>query len=199
MKKVFFPLGVVTLLAALLLIGEIRSSSIIWIDEAGSRFFGSKDVFLLFEFLGSEWFLGSLSILAVLYLWFKHKNYFAMVIVLLAVAGGNVLSKVLKTWMERDRPVSGGIEETFSFPSGHAMVSLIAAVVIVYLVSAESLSRSKAAAAYSTGILFSILAGFSRLPEQAHYFSDVIGGWLIGYTYAVSCLLLYEWLLKKKQ
>ena len=43
---------------------------------------------------------------------------------LLAVALGNEVSKLIKDLVGRERPVLGATEESFSFPSGHAMVGL---------------------------------------------------------------------------
>lgn len=198
MKKLFYPLGVVTLLASILMIAGIQTNAVKSIDEFGEKTFSDKAFLSFFDFIGTELFLGTISILTVLFLWFRRNNYIGMVIVLLAVAGGNVLNKGIKSWVERERPVMEAVEQSYSFPSGHAMVSLVAAIVIIFLLTEQVAKRGAAIMLFTAGVILSILTGLSRVSDGAHYFSDVAGGWLIGCTYAILCLLLYEWLLKRR-
>ncbi|WP_404408582.1 phosphatase PAP2 family protein [Jeotgalibacillus malaysiensis] len=195
MKKWFYPLAAVTFAAAVLLVINL-DDGLNGIDQFGAEFFSELDFLLFFGFLGGEWFLATISIAAVLYLWFRRNHYLGMMIVLLAVGGGNYLNKLIKTQTERPRP--DGLNEGFSFPSGHAMVSMIAAIVIIYLITEKSGDAAGQALMLAVGILISVLAGLSRLPDEAHYFTDVIGGWLLGYTYAIFCLVVYEYLMKRR-
>lgn len=195
MKKWFYPLAAVTFAAAVLLVINL-DDGLSGIDQFGAEFFSELDFLLFFGFLGGEWFLAIVSIAAVLYLWFRRNHYLGMMIVLLAVGGGNYLNRLIKTLTERPRP--DGLEEGFSFPSGHAMVSMIAAIVIIYLITEKSGDAAGQALMFAVGIFISILAGVSRLPEESHHFTDVIGGWLLGYTYAILCLVVYEHLMKRR-
>ncbi|MDZ5713069.1 phosphatase PAP2 family protein [Jeotgalibacillus haloalkalitolerans] len=195
MKKWFYPLAAVTFAAAVLLVVNL-DNGLGDIDQFGTDFFSGLDFLLFFGFLGGEWFLATVSIAAVLYLWFRRNHYLGMLIVLLAVGGGNYLNKLIKTLTERQRP--GGLEDGFSFPSGHAMVSMIAAIVIIYLITEKSGDAAGQALMFAVGMLISVLAGLSRMPDEAHYFTDVIGGWLLGYTYAILCLVVYEYLMKRR-
>ncbi|KIL50134.1 hypothetical protein KP77_15090 [Jeotgalibacillus alimentarius] len=196
MKKWFYPLAAVTFAAAVLLVINL-DNGLGDIDQFGSEFFSGLDFLLFFSFLGGEWFLALISIGAVLYLWFRRNHYLGMMIVLLAVGGGNYINRLIKSLTERPRP-DQLLGESYSFPSGHAMVSMIAAIVIIYLITERSGDAAGQALMFAVGILISILAGLSRMPEQAHYFTDVIGGWLLGYTYAIVCLLVYEYLMKRR-
>ncbi|TFD97655.1 phosphatase PAP2 family protein [Jeotgalibacillus sp. R-1-5s-1] len=198
MKKLFYPLGAVTLTAVLLLIVNLQSGATEDLDRYGQDVFGRMDFLLFFGFFGGEIFLATVSIAAILFLWFRRNNYVGMIIILLAVAGGNVLNKLIKTATERPRPGDQLAEAGYSFPSGHAMVSIIAAVVIIYLLTEKSGQTAVQIMLFSGALLLSALAGLSRLPDQAHYFSDVVGGWLLGYTYAVICLLIYEVIMKRR-
>ncbi|MFZ4404034.1 MAG: phosphatase PAP2 family protein [Pseudobdellovibrionaceae bacterium] len=67
-----------------------------------------------------------------------------------------------------------------SFPSGHSQVIATAATVFTIL-----MPRYK-----WLWIFFCLLVGFSRISEQAHYLSDVIMGWSIGFT---GTLLAFQW------
>ncbi|WP_165967155.1 phosphatase PAP2 family protein [Jeotgalibacillus sp. S-D1] len=199
MKRYFYPLGAVTFFASLLLIAGIQTDSVAKIDHFGDGLIEPLHFVQIFNFIGTQLFLGIISILTVLFLWFRRNNYIGMVLLLIAVAGGNVLNKWMKNWIGRDRPQVEHAPDSFGFPSGHAMISLIAAIVIVFLVSEQVYSNTKKVVLYFVAITLSLLTGLSRLASEVHYFTDVVGGWLLGFTYAILCLLVYEWLLKRRR
>ena len=86
---------------------------------------------------------------------------------------------ILKNLVARTRPyevVPGltsliGVQDDFSFPSGHTGSSFAAAVVMY-----RGLPKKVGVPA----LVFAFLMGFSRLYVGVHYPSDVIGGALIG-------------------
>ena len=116
--------------------------------------------------------------------------------ILLAVAGGQVLSSALKLGIERPRPdLVSHLAEVFtaSFPSGHAMLSAV-----TYLTLGSLLARIAAGRAVKIYILFlSVLAtfavGVSRVYLGVHWPSDVLGGWCAGAAWAMLCWLAARW------
>jgi undecaprenyl-diphosphatase len=136
--------------------------------------------------------IGGGSILLILYLWRVKKDFAGILTVVVAVAGSNVLNKVIKNLMERERPAAALEEDGFSFPSGHAMVGMV-----FYLTAAYYLSREFSSVKVKWGIcilalLITVLTGMSRIVEQAHYPSDVLAGFLIGYSIFTLTTFLYE-------
>ena len=96
-----------------------------------------------------------------------------------ALAGGFVLNQLLKELFARSRPyfehplVS---EASYSFPSGHATVSLIFYGMLAYFcVLALRTWRARTAVVFGAGLLV-LLIGFSRMYLGVHYFSDVVAG-----------------------
>ncbi len=85
----------------------------------------------------------------------------------------------LKNYFERSRPE--GIELTlaggFSFPSGHAMLSMVfyGFLAILLIRNHRSIKANFAALALSILVL---LIGFSRVYLNVHYASDVLAGFL---------------------
>lgn len=99
------------------------------------------------------------------------------------VFAGCLLNGVLKSLFQRHRPQFQNpfvTEASWSFPSGHAMGSLIGYGLLAYLLwSAVPRPRMRLALAIGTALLVSAI-GFSRMYLGAHYFSDVIGGYAAG-------------------
>jgi undecaprenyl-diphosphatase len=119
-----------------------------------------------------------------------------MGLVLLAVTlTGRILSEAQKYWIARPRP---GLEphlvvvKTSSFPSGHAISSMIFYLALALVLAGHSRWRSAAPAA---AIILSLLIGTSRVMLGVHWPSDVIGGWAFGLLWVLLTLRPAEQLL----
>ncbi|KAF1687985.1 hypothetical protein B1992_00675 [Pseudoxanthomonas broegbernensis] len=106
-----------------------------------------------------------------------------------AFAGSAVLNVATKQAFQRERPslwASVAPEDTFSFPSGHAMGSMTLAVVCV-LLAWHTRWRWPVLALASA---FTVAVGVSRLYLGVHYPSDVIAGWAAGLAWAAGAYLV---------
>ncbi|UTE79040.1 MULTISPECIES: phosphatase PAP2 family protein [unclassified Rossellomorea] len=153
---------------------------------------GDMNVLEPFSVIGTELVIGIATIALILFLWWVKKDYAGIITVVVLVAGSNVLNKVIKGWMERERPPFSHGEEGFSFPSGHAMVGIVFLLVIAYFLSKEISTMGMKVTIFTLAVILSLLAGFSRVAEQAHYPTDVAAGFLLGYSFFVLCIFLYE-------
>jgi undecaprenyl-diphosphatase len=110
---------------------------------------------------------------------------------LFAVAGGGLLDAGLKLVFQRERPPfrdHGILETTASFPSGHSMGSVIAYGLLAYFL-ALVMPRGWTRRAIIAGlVLVVLLIGCSRVCLGAHYFSDVLGGFLVGTAWLAACI-----------
>jgi undecaprenyl-diphosphatase len=101
----------------------------------------------------------------------------------LLVFCGGFLHQALKAIFQRGRPVFEDpfiVEASWSFPSGHAMASLIGYGLFAYLLWL-AVPRGWTRVAIIASIALMVLAiGFSRLYLGAHYFSDVLAGYAAG-------------------
>ena len=98
-----------------------------------------------------------------------------------AVAGAEFLMWILKAVFHRPRPepfFSGLALETYSFPSGHALLSLCCYGMLVTLAGA-GLPRAVRWLARIAAALLILAIGISRVYLGAHYSSDVIAGFLV--------------------
>ena len=109
----------------------------------------------------------------------------------LAFLGGGLLNQALKRAIQRPRPEHSSIlsYQSWSFPSGHAMESLIAFGMLAYallvLVPATRPYRALVVLCAATLIL---AIGFTRLYLGVHYFSDVVGGYAAGAIWLSACI-----------
>jgi membrane-associated phospholipid phosphatase len=119
--------------------------------------------------------------IAAVVLWFRGRRRLALLVVV-AVAGAAVLSGVTKALVHRVRPIvnhpvdhaSGG-----SFPSGHAMTSMVVLGLAVVILLPRVPRRWRTVIVATAAVLV-VAVGFSRLILGVHYVSDVVGGWIIG-------------------
>jgi membrane-associated phospholipid phosphatase len=120
-------------------------------------------------------------VLVMAYLLFRrHIRLAAFVAV--GIFGGALIDGIAKTLAGRHRPVlAHPITHApgQSFPSGHAMGSLVGAGVLL-LVFLPLLGRTARRVALVFAVLVVAAVGFSRVALGVHYVSDVIGGWVLG-------------------
>lgn len=102
-----------------------------------------------------------------------------------AMTSGVLLMSGLKLVFGRERPPfpQRVVEEaSHSFPSGHAMMSAILVCVVGAAVVAVTGSRSPLLVA-ALG-LWTLVIGLSRVYLAAHWFTDVLAGWVLGFLWA---------------
>lgn len=121
-----------------------------------------------------------LAILMVVLFWLKSKKEYILPF-LTTVLGAEISGQILKILFHRARPAGGlEIENTFSFPSGHALIAAAFYGFLIYYFRQNAKSRLEKNIYLATGLFLILLIGLSRLYLGAHFFSDVIGGYIIG-------------------
>ncbi|RWM01018.1 phosphatase PAP2 family protein [Mesorhizobium sp.] len=150
--------------------------------------------------------LGSTSVLVlitstvIIYLLLIRRPATAL-FVFVAVAGGQVLSSLLKFEVDRPRPdlVSHLVDETsFSFPSGHAMLSAITYLTLGSLAARFLPDRATKVFLLALAVLVTVLVGTSRVYLGVHWPSDVLAGWCAGFAWAMLCWLAARLLQRRK-
>ena len=152
------------------------------------------DVFRAITTLGNFVTLVVVTVIAVAVFWRRRERTDA-IFVAFAFVGAQVLSSGMKLGFQRERPFFPdplATESTFSFPSGHALVSL-AVYGSIALVLARRLRRrgDRFLLFAATGLLV-LAVGFSRLYLGVHFLSDVLAGFAAGAAWLALLYLALE-------
>lgn len=96
-----------------------------------------------------------------------------------------ISNQIAKQIFTRPRPIGINlIEETgYSYPSGHAMISMAYFGFIAYLIYKYVKNKLIKTILINSIFLLIILIGFSRIYLGVHYLSDIIGGFLLSIAY----------------
>lgn len=133
-------------------------------------------------------------VLTLLFL-FKWKNKKIAKIIPCNLIMSATLNQILKFIFQRERPNGYRLIEMtgYSFPSGHAMVSMAFYGLLIYIIYKLVKNKKIRNILIVFNIIIIILIGISRVYLGVHYLSDV----LTGYSISIIYLLLLTKLLKK--
>ncbi len=155
----------------------------------------NTDVMQVFSFLGAHTFLipANLTLIAYFLLIKKHRWYSIKVPVV--AMSSLLLMFLLKLIFQRDRPLTPLLEaaQGYSFPSGHALMSITFYGLMIFLVWLNVKNNWIKWILTILLALLIIFIGVSRVYLRVHYTSDVLAGFCVG----IMWLLLSLWLLRK--
>jgi undecaprenyl-diphosphatase len=153
-------------------------------DALNSRVAGSKIAVKILK--SATDFGGRTALMLVLlagtgYLLIRRQPRLAVYVAVTA-GGAFVLDPVVKLLVERVRPVVEAPVAAApgpSFPSGHALASLVSYGVLL-LVFLPTLSRRWRVAGLAVVVTLVVVVGFTRMALGVHYLTDVVAGWALG-------------------
>ena len=129
--------------------------------------------------LGGATVMGAV-ILVVAVVFILKRRWRTLAYWLAAVGFAEILVQLLKFTLGRQRPValySGN--ELFSFPSGHATMSIVVYGFLAFLLARGKPPNTRALITLITAVVITLIA-FSRLYLGAHWLSDVLAGLSMG-------------------
>jgi undecaprenyl-diphosphatase len=124
----------------------------------------------------------------------------AAIVFLIAAAGGEALDSTLKVLFRRPRPeVFFGYTapSTYSFPSGHAMLSACFYGVLAAMITQRLESRGQRAATWAAAATAAVVIGVSRIYLGVHYPSDVVAGYAAAIVWVFSVREGYRMWLRR--
>lgn len=152
----------------------------------------NKIMFLITNIVSIKFLIFLLAILLIVLIY--KKRFYNVLLLTFGLAGGVSLELLLKAIVQRLRPENTIIETSnYSLPSGHATTAIIFFSLLIYFFKDGIKEKFLRYSFIIINIILIILIGFSRIYLCAHWFSDVIIGYLIG----VMWMLLLILILKK--
>ncbi|WP_036487664.1 phosphatase PAP2 family protein [Myxosarcina sp. GI1] len=130
--------------------------------------------------------------ISLIILWWQGNNQEATMLAI-ASSGAFILNRGLKVFFNKPRPQlwTKLIDETsYSFPSGHALGSMVLYGFIAYLLATHY--PKFAFAIYSLATILIGAIGMSRLYLGVHWPTDVITGYGVGFLWLISCVTMLK-------
>ncbi len=158
-----------------------------------------KSALLDISSLGSNSVLGLFTLAVTIYLLFLKKHITALLVVV-SVGGGALLSTLLKSGFQRERPdLVPHLTDVFSysFPSGHAMMSTVTYLTLGALLANVQKDMAVRVFILSCAVTLALIIGFTRIYLGVHWPTDVLAGWSVGAAWAMGCWLLERWLQQR--
>jgi undecaprenyl-diphosphatase len=149
--------------------------------------------------------LGGVAVLTLMtaavigYLLLAGKRH-AAIAVFVAVAGGLILSTLLKLGFDRARPdlvPHGSFVYTSSFPSGHSMMAAVTYLTLGALLARVEASIRIKIYLLTVAVCLTVLVGVSRVYLGVHWPTDVAAGWTVGAAWALACSLVMRRLQRR--
>ncbi|OGE64438.1 hypothetical protein A3J13_01525 [Candidatus Daviesbacteria bacterium RIFCSPLOWO2_02_FULL_36_8] len=149
-------------------------------------------------------FLGNSGSVAVLLVFFSLYGFFIgkrkiIIMLICSTIGGFLISQILKHIVSRARPDPSLIHQigqyirTDSFPSGHVMGAVSLYGFMLYIAYTH-IKKENSLRHISMGLcsLVILLMGLSRIYLGAHWFSDVLGAYLLGFIWLSFVVFIYH-------
>ena len=193
MRSFIYILGLLPIILYVWISVSYDSSPfLVELDETMSNLLFGNQFITLFHYIGDTLFVVFITTCLLLFLWLRQQNYLAMIFVLLSIAGGTTINQVLKAYYARPRPEIVDQLSSYSFPSGHSMMSVLYLFTLAYIFSELSRSTRLKIIYWIGALVLFILIGLSRVAEGRHFATDVLGGWSLGIVWFTLCVFWYE-------
>jgi undecaprenyl-diphosphatase len=116
-------------------------------------------------------------VVVIIFLWAEWRR--EVLLFLVTMGGAAILNRVLKLAFQRPRPepyFDLPVPNSFSFPSGHALLSLCFYGALAILITSHLRSRRGKVAVWILTAILILLIGLSRIYLGMHFGSDVVAG-----------------------
>ena len=148
----------------------------------------------VFTFVGGIEFILPVSVALLVWFWLsKRIFYFLFLAFSVSVSAGLVF--LLKDFFVRVRPAIESrlvSENSFSFPSGHAMMAIAFWGALAYLLAENFPKRWQKVAVMVSGVTLVFAISISRLYLGVHWPTDILGSWILAGVWLAGLILLFK-------
>ncbi len=166
-----------------------------WLQRHGTE--AGESVFVAISWLGSEMLVVLVAVVAIVLV--RVRAWRRLALLFVASLGVWPLNALLKIEFHRARPSVASefvTDSSFSFPSGHAMESIVIYGVLAFLLVERSPARRRVVRLAWLALCAAI--GFSRLYLGVHYISDVLAGFSAGFVWLYTCIIGYRFAQRRR-
>jgi uncharacterized membrane protein YdjX (TVP38/TMEM64 family)/membrane-associated phospholipid phosphatase len=182
----------VAFLFVLLLRGHLRGFDLAvnsWVPTIQSGWATTAAIGISYAFNTYSLLVASLVTASYLF----YKNYRLQSLLLLGAMGGEaILVAGFKSLVQSPRPVNMVVVDSgYSFPSYHTVGGIVFFGLLAYIAWQHwKTPRAKAAVALAVSMV--LVVGFDRIYLNVHWFSDVLGGCLLGICWLTFSILIFK-------
>ena len=130
------------------------------------------------------------------------RKYAAALLLVAGLASGSAASTALKLLFDRPRPdLVEHLDRTFtsSFPSAHAMVSMVTWLTLASIAIRFIEHGRLRGFVLVSALVLALIIGTSRVYLGVHWPSDVLAGWCIGLCWAAGCWLTAHYITNRPE
>lgn len=207
-KSIYFIIGLAVVMFMICIIWNVKimAGVVPYVDQWSREFVANiadSTIYLIFRWiteLGSKSFLLPFTIIMSLFLWYLFRDWLAGFLFAGGTLGSHLLNTLIKGLVERERPriLLEANAEGYSFPSGHAMTSLVCYGLFVYFIVKKIASQKAVLGIKIAFALLVFLIGISRYIINVHYLTDVLAGFTIGGLYLTGMIYLFEFIQNRR-
>ncbi|MFB4344005.1 phosphatase PAP2 family protein [Bacillus sp. BR_7] len=158
----------------------------------------SLTFFSYFTKLGSAIGIVATLVISLLVFW-KKRYYAAMIVYPMGILITHLVNKGIKEIVKRERPSLNEALDAlgYSFPSGHAMLSIMTFGFLTYIIAANLKSvTGKYVITILMGVVI-ISIGLSRVILNVHYPTDILAGYCVGGILLIMAIYCHRLLTEK--
>ncbi len=195
--KIFGVLAVVLLLFFLFILYSVQHQGFSTLDHAvnglpsvNHGLFFSLSVMMHYLFATESMVV--ITFLLALFLWLQRRKKEASLLAIVMVVDAAILF-FLKQLIHRERPVNALIRDSgFAFPSGHTTTAVVFFGLMLFFIlrHVHSVYLRRVFVFLCLGMM--LMIGASRLYLKAHWFTDVLGGFILGTFVLFTSLLTFQ-------
>lgn len=166
----------------------------VWASARLFRTPAATTFFTAWTVIGTSPGLTSIVLPVVVVLWMRRQRWLPLFLVVVTL-GGWALNSALKVLFARARPdLTLALRATsgYSFPSGHAMMSVVAFGALAYVVMRTSNNRTMRSAALAFASCAVAAISLSRVYLGVHWISDIVAGVAAGIVWLAAAIAVYE-------
>ncbi len=206
MKRLFYGIIITFIFLISIWMFEIKSGMFPYVDQ-WTRFIVEMtedtivyDFFYYITNFGSRPFVEPFTIIMAFFLWWLYRSILPAVFFAGGTLGSHMINKWIKSIIARERP--NIVEEAnalgYSFPSGHAMISIVCYGLLLYFLLQKSKTHKQKISLQIGLISLILLVGISRFFINVHYLTDILTGYFLGFLLLTGFIYLFKFIQHKK-